>query len=504
MAKDLSRRKFLKLMAGAGTIGMTVALTSGGENILTAKGEPPGGDGWIPDQYNGKGDFSLNLKGRVAISYDNPAIMRDDQKCVLCGQCIEACQNVMAVYGNYPLPLKQEIACIHCGQCAMYCPSGAITERRNIEDVLAAIEDGSKYVMVQTAPAVKVSLGEEFGLEAGAIVSEKLTGALKEAGFDGVFDTCYSADLTIMEEASEFIHRLTKAKNEIPHLTSCCPGWVKYCEYFYPEFMKNLSTCKSPQSMLGAMIKSHYAKKKNIAPGNIVNISIMPCTAKKFEAARDELEVDGNRDIDIVLTTRELAVLLKHKGINLNTVKEAQYDSILGESTGAGRIFGASGGVTEAAIRTAYFMLTGKNPPPAFLNWQPVRGLNSVKEATVAFPGAGNINIAVCSGISNAKKILDTIKQKGSKWQFIEFMACPGGCIGGGGQPKSAVAAQADLKQKRISAIYKEDINAPKRCSHENAEIQMLYKEFLEKPLSHTAEKYLHTEFVNRHDRLFD
>lgn len=504
MGKDLSRRKFLKMMAGAGTIGMTVALTGCKENVMTAKGDAPGGDGWIPDQYNGKGNFSINLKGRVAIAADNPSIERDDEKCILCGQCIEACQNVMSVYGNYPLPLKQEIACINCGQCAMYCPSGAITEKRNIRDVLAAIEDGNKHVVVQTAPATKVSLGEEFGLEAGAVSSEKIVGALKEVGFDAVFDTCYSADLTIMEEASEFIHRLTEAKHEIPHLTSCCPGWVKYCEYFYPEFMKNLSTCKSPQSMLGAMIKTYYAKKKNIVPENIVNVSIMPCTAKKFEAAREELAVDGNRDIDIVLTTRELAVLLKYKGINLVAVKEAGYDSVLGESTGAGRIFGATGGVTEAAVRTAYFMATGKNPPSSFLNWQPVRGLNSVKEATVNIPGVGNVNIAVCSGMKNGKTILDSIKNNGSKWQFIEFMACPGGCIGGGGQPKSAVAAQADLKLKRIAAIYREDVNAPKRCSHENAEVNLLYKDFLGKPLSSKAEKYLHTEFVNRHDRLFD
>lgn len=497
MGKELSRRKFLKLVAGSGVLGF-------GAMVTGCKYDTPGGKGWIPDQYEGKGDFPVNLKGRVAISPCNPSIERDDEKCILCGQCIEACKNVMGVYGNYPLPLKNEIACVNCGQCAMWCPSGAITEKRNIKDVLAALDDSSKHVVVQTAPAVKVSLGEEFGMESGSIVGEKIVGGLKAAGFDAVFDTCFTADLTIMEEASEFIHRLTKAKHEIPHLTSCCPGWVKYCEYFYPEFMQNLSTCKSPQSMLGAVIKSYYAQKKDLDPKNIVSVSIMPCTAKKFEAARDELSIEGNQDTDFVLTTRELAILLKYKGIDLTTVESAQYDSILGESTGAGRIFGASGGVTEAAVRTAYFMATGQNPPAALFNWQPVRGLTAVKETTATIPGVGTVSIAVCSGLNNARQLLDGIKKNGSKWQFIEFMACPGGCIGGGGQPKSAVASQTDLKQKRIAAIYKEDTNAKKRCSHENTEVQTIYREFFGKPLSEKAEKYLHTHYVNRHDRLFD
>jgi len=498
MSNNLSRRKFLKVVAGSGLVGF-------GAMVTGCKGDSPDGRGWIPDQYQGKGDFPVNLKGRVAIAASNPSIERDDEKCILCGQCIEACQNVMAVYGNYPLPLKMEVACVNCGQCAMWCPSGAITEKRSIREVAAALDDESKFVVVQTAPATKVSLGEEFGMEPGSIVNEKQVGALKALGFDAVFDTCFSADLTIMEEASEFVHRLTSAKDEIPHLTSCCPGWVKYCEYFYPELMHNLSTCKSPQSMLGAVIKSYYAQKNNLKPENIVSVSIMPCTAKKFEAARGEMEVDGQRDTDLVLTTRELAVLLKHRGIDLNTVPDAQYDSILGESTGAGRIFGATGGVTEAAVRTAYFMVTGSNPPAALLNWQPVRGLTAVKEAAADIPGAGTVNIAVCHGLKNARELLDGIKKQGSsKWQFIEFMACPGGCIGGGGQPKSTVAAQPEARLKRIAAIYREDVNAPKRCSHENSEIQAVYKEFFGSPLSEKAEKYLHTTYTNRHDRLFD
>lgn len=498
MGTNLSRRKFLKVLSTSGVAGFAAMVTG-------CKGEAPGGKGWIPDQYQGKGDFPINFKGRVSIAPDNPAIERDDEKCILCGQCIEACEKVMSVYGNYPLPLKNEVACIHCGQCVMYCPSGAITEKRNIKEVLAAIEDENKYVVVQTAPATKVALGEEFGMAPGSIISRKQVGALKALGFDAVFDTCFTADLTIMEEASEFIHRLTKAQHEIPHLTSCCPGWVKFCEYFYPEFMHNLSTCKSPQNMLGAMIKSYYAMKKKLDPKDIVTVSIMPCTAKKFESARPELAVDGYPDNDISLTVRELALLIKQKGIDLNTVKEADYDSILGESTGAGRIFAASGGVTEAAVRTAYFMATGQNPPAALLDWKPVRGLNGIKETVAEVPGVGTINIAVCSGMKNAKTLLDGIKKSGkSKWQFIEFMACPGGCLGGGGQPKSGAAPQTDVRLKRMEAIYREDINAGKRLSHENLEVKTLYSEFLGTPLSHTAEKYLHTGYVNRHGKLFD
>ena len=494
MSSKLSRRKFLKVAAGSGLLGFGVMAAG-------CKGDPSGAKGWVPDQYQGKGDFPVNLKGRVAISEYNPSIERDDEKCILCGQCVEACKNVMGVYGNYPLPLKNEIACVNCGQCAMVCPSGAITEKRHIDQVLEAINDETKHVVVQTAPATKVSLGEEFGMAPGTSVGKKMVGAMKEAGFDAVFDTCFAADLTIMEEATEFIHRLTKAQDEIPHLTSCCPGWVKYCEYFYPELMHNLSTCKSPQNMLGATIKSYYAEKKGINPENIVNVSIMPCTAKKFEVARDELQVDGHQDMDYVLTTRELAVLLKRQGINLNNVAEADYDSVLGESTGAGKIFGATGGVTEAAVRTAYYLATGSNPPADLFSWAPVRGMTAVKEATATIPGVGSVNIAVCHGLENARQLLNGIKANGSKWQFIEFMACPGGCIGGGGQPKSA---DPQIKQKRIAAIYQEDQGSVKRCSHDNSEIQTIYKEFFGKPLSEKAEKYLHTSFVSRHERLFD
>lgn len=488
----------MKIASGSGLLGMGVMFTGCGRN------EPAGGDGWMPEQYKGKGTWPAQVKGRVSIDPDNLGIMRDDEKCILCGQCIEACENVMSVHGYYPLPLKSEVACVHCGQCTQWCPTGAISERYNIKEVIEALDDKDKFVVVQTAPATKVSLGEEFGMAPGSIVGGKQVAALKALGFDAVFDTCFSADLTIMEEAAEALHRLTVAKNELPHLTSCCPGWVKFCEYFYPDMIEHLSTCKSPQQMLGATIKTYYAQKKNINPKNIVSVSIMPCTAKKFEAKREELKNDGLADVDIVLTTRELARLLKMKHIDINSLQDAEYDSLLGESAGAGRIFGATGGVTEAAIRTLYYFVTNQAPPQSLLEWNPVRGLGAVKEARVNIPGFGEASIAVCHGLKNARQLLDDIKKNGSRWQFIEFMACPGGCIGGGGQPKSTVASSTAARERRIAALYDSDRSAPKRSSHENGEIKQVYAEFFTKPMSEKAEKLLHTGYHDRSSSLFD
>lgn len=500
MAREISRRDFLKVLSGTSVLGMGIAVTGCGRSDKPTMG----GEGWLPEQYKGTGSYPAQVKGRVAIAPDNPSIVRDDEKCILCGRCIEACENVMTVHGHYPLPLKDEIACVHCGQCTLWCPTGAIAERSEIDKVRQAIRDESKYVVVQTAPATKVSLGEAFGMKPGAVIGGQQVAALRRLGFDAVYDTCFSADLTIMEEAAEVLQRLTVKKQELPHFTSCCPGWVKFCEYFYPDFIGHLSTCKSPQGMLGATIKSYLAAKKGIDPANVVSVAIMPCTAKKFEAGREELSHAEMADVDVVLTTRELARFLKQEHIDLNVLEPEDYDSLLGESSGAGRIFGTTGGVTEAAVRTLYYNATQQAPPAALLSWQPVRGLKAVKEARADVPGFGSVSIAVCHGLANVRPLLEDIRKHGSRWQFIEVMACPGGCIGGGGQPLSAPDNSAAVREKRIAAIYTGDTSARKHTSHENSEIKQIYEEFYGRPLSERAEKLLHTSFTDRSGRIFD
>lgn len=498
-SKGISRRKFFKLIGGAGLFG-TGILASG------CSGKTAGGKGWMPTQYEGKGAWPAQVKGRIAIADDNPSIARDDAKCILCGQCIEVCKNVMSVYGSYELPLKKEIPCVNCGQCTLWCPTGAITEKYELSEVEKALEDPEKFVLVQTAPATKVALGEEFGLSPGSIVEKKQVAALKALGFDAVLDTCFSADLTIMEEAAEVLHRLKGPQKALPQFTSCCPGWVKFCEYYYPALLGHLSSCKSPQQMLGAVAKTYYAKAKGISAEKIVSVAIMPCTAKKAEARRTEMNAGGKEngrpqmmDVDYVLTTRELARLLKKKQINVLQLQGQEYDSLLGESTGAGKIFGATGGVTEAAVRTLYYYVTKQNPPDALLNWQAVRGLQGVKEAEASVPGFGAIKVAVCHGLKNAREILRRIEQGDRSWQFIEFMACPGGCIGGGGQPKSAVPPTDDIRKARIDSLYQLDAEkSEKRLSYENGEIQRIYQEFLGEPLSERAEHLLHTEYEDK------
>ena len=495
-SSKLSRRNFLKLIGGAGLFG-TGVMASG------CSGKTAGGRGWMPSQYEGTGNWQAHVKGRIAIAANNVSIERNDSKCILCGQCIEVCKNVMSVYGSYELPLKKDIPCVNCGQCSLWCPTGAITEKNNIADVQKALEDSNKYVLVQTAPATKVALGEEFGMNPGSIVEGKQVAALKKLGFDAVLDTCFSADLTIMEEAAEVFSRLQNVQNNLPQFTSCCPGWVKFCEYYYPDLLAHMSSCKSPQQMLGAVAKTYYAKKMGINPANIVSVAIMPCTAKKSEAKRTEMNASGKEngnehmmDVDLVLTTRELARLIKVKQIDMTTLNDQAYDSILGESTGAGKIFGATGGVMEAAVRTLYYYVTKENPPEALLNWQGVRGLNGVKEATAEVPGFGTVRVAVCHGLKNAHKVLKQVREKKAPWQFIEFMACPGGCIGGGGQPKSAVPPTDEVRIARIASLYKMDAQqSKKRLSYENDEINTLYQEFLQEPLSEKAEHLLHTHY---------
>jgi iron-only hydrogenase group A len=496
-----SRRSFLKKTLGAGLVLGAASATTG-----CSDDERSGGAGWLPEQYNVPGDYPAQVRGRIPVDPENPSIIRDDKKCILCGQCAEVCEKSEAVLFNYELPLKDDIPCIHCGQCTLWCPTAAITERDECESVLKALEDDSLHVVVQTAPATRVALGEEFGMPAGSNVEGQQVATLKALGFDTVFDTNFAADLTIMEEADELVKRITKQINApLPQFTSCCPGWVKFCEYFYPDLLDHLSTAKSPMQMQGALTKTYYAKDRNIDPKNIVSVAIMPCTAKKFEIARaefdsaaDVMNADDIRDMDYVLTTRELAKLIKRKKINFNSLPPAGYDPFMSEYTGAAAIFGVTGGVMEAAVRTAYYMVTGDRPPEALLNLMPVRGLRGVKEAAVQIPGAGEVRVAVVTGMVNAKEIMEKVRQGNSPWHFIEYMACYGGCIAGGGQPRSALPPSDSVRETRINALYTVDERSGKRLSHENVEILNLYKTFLGKPGGELSHKLLHTHYTDR------
>ncbi len=501
----ITRRNFFKFIGGAGIGGM--ALTIAGCDTE----QVAGGTGWIPKQYEVAGSWPVQVKGRIPIDPDNPSIVRDDRKCILCGQCLEACEKVQSVYGYYDLPIKKDIICVDCGQCSLCCPTAAITERDDINKVSAALENHDLQVIVQTAPSTRVSLGEEFGLPPGSIVEGKQVAALKKLGFAVVFDTNYSADLTIMEEGTELVQRIQgKQGYPLPQFTSCCPGWSKFCEYYYSDLIPHLSTAKSPQQMLGALVKSYYAKTKGIDPEKIISVAIMPCTAKKFECQRPEMNSAGElagqpelRDVDLVLTTRELARFMKQKGIDLNALEDAPYDRLMGEGTGAGVIFGATGGVMEAAVRSAYYLVTHEDPPEDFLNLTPVRGLQGVKEATVTIPNVGPISVAVCHGLKNARIILDEVRAGKSRWQFVEFMACPGGCIGGGGQPRTSLPPSDEVRQARIASLYHLDDKVyKKRLSYKNEEIQALYTNYLDHPMSELAEKLLHTHYTDRSKEL--
>ena len=448
------------------------------------------------------------------IHYDldntSTSLVRDNNKCVLCRRCVSACSKqaisvitcaergfATHVTPTYEKEIK-DVGCIFCGQCIVSCPVGALYERNDIPKVIKAIDNPEKHVVVQTAPAVRAALGEEFGLPIGTPVTGKMVAALKRLGFDKVFDTDTSADLTIMEEGTEFIERFTKGEN-LPIITSCSPGWVKFCEHYYPEFIGNLSTCKSPMEMFGAIIKSYYADKSGINKDDIYSVAIMPCTSKKFEASRDEHSSSGSQDIDCSLTTRELARMIKQAGIDFASLPDEEFDTPFGEASGAGVIFGTTGGVMEAAIRTVYEVLEKK--PLENLNIEPVRGLEGVKEATLTIAGK-EVKVAVVHGTANARIILDKVKN-GEHYDFIEIMACPGGCINGGGQPivDSYTKATVDVKALRASALYSEDERSTIRKSHENPAIQELYKEFLGEPCGHKSHELLHTHYVDRSDK---
>ena len=437
------------------------------------------------------------------------AIVRDNSKCILCRRCVAVCSKVQkvgvigAVKRGFNTSIASawdmslgETACINCGQCIAVCPVGALTERDNTAEVFAALADPSKHVVVQPAPAVRAALGEEFGMPMGTRCTGKMAAALRRLGFDKVFDTDFAADLTIMEEATELLGRI-KNQGVLPMITSCSPGWIKFCETFYPEFLPNLSSCKSPHEMEGAMIKSYYAEKEGIDPRDIVVVSVMPCTAKKFEAARPELGHDGLKDVDIVITTRELARMIKNAGINFTRLPDEDFDSLLGESTGAGVIFGATGGVMEAALRTAYEVVTGKTLEN--VEFDQVRGLEDIKEATIDLNGTP-ISVAVAHSTGAASKLLDMVKSGEKNYTFIEVMGCPGGCVNGGGQPIVSPEERVynDPRVLRAKALYDEDEAKTIRKSHENPEIKKIYAEFLGEPNSHKAHELLHTTYTAR------
>ena len=439
----------------------------------------------------------------------SPAIMRDFNKCILCRRCVAACKNVQEIgaidcinrgfescistVGDNSLA---DVNCTFCGQCIEACPTGALKEKEYIKDVWRNLKNPEIYTVVQTAPAVRVALGEEFDMAVGTNVTGKMVSALKSLGFDRVFDTNTGADLTIMEEANEFIERFEKQEG-LPMITSCSPGWVRFAEKNYPDLLGHLSSCKSPHQMFGAMVKSYYAKKYNVDPSKICMVSVMPCIAKKYECQREEMEVEGIRDVDYVITTRELSRMIKQANIEFTELQNDKFDEPMGEATGAGAIFGTTGGVMEAALRTAADVLENKDLPK--FEYEAVRGGKERKEAVIEIAGK-KVKAVVVSGLSNARKIMDEIKEGKADYQFVEIMACQGGCIMGGGQPikSSKTRSEIDVRKLRADALYSIDEKSVIRKSHENPVIKQMYEDFLQKPGSEVSHKYLHTHYSKK------
>ncbi len=431
------------------------------------------------------------------------SVVREPNKCITCDRCIRKCEEVqgIGIFANSARGPETTVTtfqdkgmgnveCTNCGQCIISCPTGALHEVYHMDGVWDALYNEDKHVIVQTAPAVRVAIAEPFGAEPGTVATGQMVAALRRLGFDGVFDTNFTADLTIMEEGTEVVERVKNNEN-LPVLTSCSPGWIKFIEHFYPEHLKNLSTAKSPQQMFGALAKTYYAETIGVDPEDLVVVSIMPCTAKKFESKRQEMA----GDVDYVLTTREAAMMIKAAGINICDLEPEEYDNLMGVSTGAGDIFAASGGVMEAALRSAYYLITGEELED--IDIQPVRGLDGLKKAEVPINEELTLKVGVAHGLSNAKRMMEMIAG-GEEFHFVEFMACPGGCIGGGGQPISAELSSAETLKRRMDGVYSIDSSKKLRRSHENPMVQKLYEEFLGKPGSHKAHKLLHTKYTPR------
>ena len=451
----------------------------------------------------------LPLNVRVPMDEDNVAIVRHEDKCIKCGMCKTVCEEYIGVHGTYTLEeTGGKGICIHCGQCTQVCPVDSLTERYEYQDIREAVADPDKIVIVSTSPSVRVGLGEEFGMPAGAFVEGKMVALLRKLGVDYVLDTNFAADLTIVEEASELIERITKGRGPLPQFTSCCPAWVKFAEIYYPEILPHISSAKSPIGMQGPTIKTFFAKKMGIDPTKIVNVALTPCTAKKFEIRREEmsdaadyLKIEGLRDMDAVITTRELAIWAREAGVDFASLEDSAYDDYMGEGSGAGVIFGNTGGVMEAALRTAYELITGKEAPAPLLDLQPVRGYEGIREASLDVDGL-TVNVAIVYGTANVRKMIERVESGEKQYHFIEVMTCPGGCIGGGGQPKTMLPVADDARKARIASLYTRDASMKVRKSHENESIKKLYEDFYGKPLSELAEKMLHTMYKDRSELL--
>ncbi|KMW21518.1 [FeFe] hydrogenase, group A [Enterocloster citroniae] len=451
----------------------------------------------------------LSPEVRVPIEKENVSIFRDEERCIKCGQCRDMCRDYIGVLGTYDLLKTGDTAiCINCGQCANVCPVESIREQPEYGMVAAEVMDPDKIVVVSTSPSVRAALGEEFGMEEGSFVQGKMVALLRTLGVDYVLDTNFAADLTIVEEASELIDRITTGRRPLPQFTSCCPAWVKFAEIYYPDMLPHISTAKSPIGMQGPTIKTYFARKMGIDPKKIVNVAVTPCTAKKYEIRRQEMKAAGEylgeddmRDMDYVITTRELARWARMKRIDFSSLEDSDYDRLMGQGSGAGVIFGNTGGVMEAALRTAYEYITGEQAPGVLYELTPVRGMEAVREASLQIADM-TVNVAVVYGTASLRRFLEEMRNGEKQYHFVEVMTCPGGCIGGGGQPKDKKFEGDALRQKRIDSLYKRDGAMTVRLSHENEKIKVLYQEFYKKPLSELAEKMLHTSYRDKRGQL--